>query len=270
MAEEKRVVTRRDLKEGFLALGLKAGMKVMVHSSLKSFGYVEGGADAIIDVLMEIVTPEGTLLFPSFNHEAPYNKGEIYDVRTTPTTNGLIPDIFWRREGVVRSINPTHAFAAWGKDKERYTADHQKTSAMGPDSPLGRLMEDGGYCLLLGVGYRSNTFHHHVESTVGARCLRLRGEEYPVRLADGNEVMAHTWSWRNGVCPITDQGAYIPEIRKIDREIRIGDATVNFYRLSDGYKVIARCLREGIVGQPPCKACPGRPRVCRWTVEEKE
>lgn len=268
MSEERSIVTREDLKTGFLALGLTAGMKVMAHSSLKSFGYVEGGADAVIDVLMEILTPEGTLMMPSFNHEAPYNKGDIFDVRATPTTNGIIPDTFWRREGVARSINPTHAFAAWGKDKERYTADHQKTSAMGPDSPLGRLMADGGYCLLLGVGYHSNTFHHHVETMEGAKCLNLRGEVYPVRLADGSERMAHTWSWRNGVCPITDMGAYVPGMAAIDKEIKIGDSTVNFYKLSEGYQVIAKCLREGIDGHPPCKDCPTRPRVCKWSVTE--
>lgn len=36
-------------------------MKVMVHSSLKSFGHVEGGADTVVDALMELLTPEGTL-----------------------------------------------------------------------------------------------------------------------------------------------------------------------------------------------------------------
>ena len=170
------VVTKEILKQGFSDLGIRAGMKLMVHASLKSFGYVEGGADTVIDALMELLTPEGTLMMPSFNHEAPYLQGEIFDISHTPTTNGLIPDTFWRRPGVSRSLNPTHPFAAWGKDRERYTRDHQKTSAMGHDSPLGRLMEDGGYCLLLGVGYGRNTFHHYVESCEGSPCLRLRGE----------------------------------------------------------------------------------------------
>jgi len=267
--EGRSIVTREYLKQAFADLGICAGMKVMVHSSLKSFGYVEGGADTVIDVLMELVTEEGTLLFPSFNHEAPYFEGDIYDVTRTPTTNGKIPDTFWRRPGVSRSINPTHAFAAWGKDHERYTADHQKTSAMGPDSPLGRLKEDGGYCLLLGTGYRSNTFHHHVESCEGAQCLRLRGEKFPVRLADGTEIMAHTWSWRGGRCNITDTASYAPLMAEIDRSAKIGDATVNLYKLSEGYEVIARCLREGFNGNPPCKDCPVRPRVNKWTVEEE-
>ena len=119
----KTLVTKEMLKQGFAELGIRAGMKVMVHSSLKSFGYVEGGADAVIDALMELLTPEGTLMMPSFNHEAPYFEGDIFDISKTPTTNGLIPDTFWRREGVSRSMNPTHAFAAWGKDRERYKSD---------------------------------------------------------------------------------------------------------------------------------------------------
>ena len=77
--EGRSIVTREYLKEAFADLGICAGMKVMVHSSLKSFGYVEGGADTVIDVLMELVTEEGTLMFPSFNHEAPYFEGDIYE-----------------------------------------------------------------------------------------------------------------------------------------------------------------------------------------------
>ena len=263
-------VTKEDLKEGLRALGVREGMKVMVHSSLSRFGYVEGGADTVVDALQELLTPEGTLLMPSFNHEAPYLEGGIYDVLRTPTTNGIIPDTFWRRPGVFRSVNPTHAFAAWGKDAARYTEDHQKTSAMGPDSPYHRLMKDGGWCLLLGVGYRSNTFHHVVESCEGAPCLRLRGEWYPVRLRDGREIMAHTWSWRDGFCPLDDGVSYAPYMAEIDRRWKIGDAEATLYRLEEGYGIIARGLKEGVGKLAPCSRCPVRPRVCRWTVGKEE
>ncbi len=262
-------VTKDDLKRGLRKLGVRAGMKVLVHSSLSRFGYVEGGADTVIDALTELLTSEGTLLMPSFNHEAPYDEGEIFDVLRTPTTNGAVADAFWRRPGVLRSVNPTHAFAAWGKDAGRYTEDHQKTSAMGVDSPYYRLMKDGGWCLLLGVGYGSNTFHHVVESCEGAPCLRLRGERYPVRLADGREIMAHTWSWRDGSCPIDDGAAYAPFMAAIDRRERIGGADATLYRLEDGYAIIAKFLREGLGELPPCSRCPRRPRVCRWTVEDE-
>ena len=55
-------VTKEDLKRGFTQLGLKRGDVVGVHSSLSSFGYVESGADTVIDALLETVGEEGTCL----------------------------------------------------------------------------------------------------------------------------------------------------------------------------------------------------------------
>ena len=115
----------------------------MVHSSLKSFGRVEGGARTVIAALMEVITPEGTLLFPSFNHGRAFEEGQpgYFDPRETPTTNGAIPDLFWRMPGVLRSLAPTHAFAAWGKNARRYMQFHHRTLTMGPESPLGTPLE---------------------------------------------------------------------------------------------------------------------------------
>ena len=68
---------------------------------------------------------------------------------------------------VLRSLAPTHAFAAWGKNARRYTQFHHRTLTMGPESPLGLLSKDGGYGMLLGVGYRTIA-RHVVETTVGS------------------------------------------------------------------------------------------------------
>ena len=56
-------------------LGLQAGMGVVVHSSLRSLGHVEGGAQTVVEALMEIITPEGTLVMPSFNHDVSIPRG---------------------------------------------------------------------------------------------------------------------------------------------------------------------------------------------------
>jgi aminoglycoside 3-N-acetyltransferase len=262
------IVTQTDLAAGFRDLGLASGMHIMVHSALSSFGYVEGGPATIIAVLMEMLTPEGTLLMPSFNHGAPFgpNGPGYYDPRETPTTNGAIPDRFWRMEGVVRSLNPTHAFAAWGKHAERYTRLHHRTLTMGPGSPLGLLHQDGGVCLLVGVNYMSNTFHHAVEMSTGAPCLGRRTEAYPVVLPDGRRVMGRTWGWREQPCPFTDRNRYADEMAPFQRSNRIGASTIILYRLRDCYSVVARILAQGKSGFPPCRACPIRPRRVSETV----
>ncbi len=261
-------VTHTDLVDGFHRLGLVPGMRVMVHSALSTLGYVEGGPTAIISALMETLTPEGTLLMPSFNHGAPFAPGApgYYHPRETATTNGAIPDHFWRMDGVQRSLNPTHPFAAWGRDAERYTRLHHRTLTMGPDSPLGLLHQDDGACLLVGVDYRSNTFHHHVEMSTGAPCLGQRTEAYPVVLPDGRRVMGRTWGWRQQACPFTDSNRYADEMVPLQRTSKIGGSEVTFYRLKDCYSVVADILEHGKDGFPPCRGCPIRPRHVAETV----
>ena len=261
-----------DLIASFRKIGLARGMGLVVHSSLKSFGHVAGGPHAVLQALMDILTPAGTLLLPTFNHGVPFEPGGAgyFDPLQTPTINGAIPDAFWRLPGVSRSLDPTHPFAAWGKNSLRYTANHHRTITMGPQSPLGLLLQDDGWCLLLGVTYLANTFHHAVEMSpaVSAPCLGVRTEAYPVRLPGGRMVTGRTWGWRGGECPFTDHGRYGAEMQRLglERVLQVGLSQVTLYRLSDGYQVIASILKNGLDGIAGCSGCPVRPRQCEFTV----
>lgn len=254
-------ITSEEIAGGLQRFGLLEGAGVMVHSSLRSFGQVEGGAEAVIRALMQVVTPAGTIMMPSFNHGVIFEQdpAAVFDPLTTPTINGAIPDRFWRMPGVYRSLDPTHAIAAWGKNAERYTRYHHRTLTMGPDSPLGMLCAEGGYGLFLGVHYGANTFHHVVEMSTGAPCLGQRTEAHPVRLPDGRVVEGRTWRWRARACPITDYHRYAPFMRPHQRRLRIGRCTATLFRLSDCYAVIEPLLRQGLGPYPPCSACPIRP-----------
>lgn len=263
-------ITQTSLEAGLRGLGLQAGMRVMVHSSLSKFGHVEGGAATVVETLLAILTPAGTLMMPSFNHGAPfspYGPG-YFDPAETPTTNGAIPDHFWRQPNVRRSLNPTHSFAVWGADADRYVSRHHQTLTMGPESPLGLLAADGGYGLLLGVSYRSNTFHHVVEMSTGAPCLGKRTEVYPMRLADGQQVMGRTWGWRAKPCPFTDGDRYGAEmsVRGLDQVAKIGASRCTLFKLQDCYDLVAEILGAGRDGFPPCARCPIRPRHVAATV----
>jgi aminoglycoside N3'-acetyltransferase len=170
---------------------------------------------------------------------------------------------------VHRSLHPTHAFAAWGKHARGYVARHHRTLTMGEGSPLASLLADDGYCLLLGVNYQSNTFHHVVETAMGAPCLGPRTEAYPVVLGDGRRVTGRSWGWRDGDCRLTGGNAYAEEMecRGLQREVRIGSCRAVLYRLRDCYDVVSGFLREGRDGNPPCSRCAIRPRKVAHTVE---
>ncbi|MCX6019892.1 MAG: AAC(3) family N-acetyltransferase [Chloroflexi bacterium] len=264
-------LTQHSIEHELRTLGVARNMRLMTHSSLSSFGHVEGGAATIVRALMNIVGPEGLLLFPSFNHGDTFGPdfSQPFDPHTTKTTNGAIPDAFWRMPGVRRSLDPTHAFAAWGADAERYVAQHHRTLTMGAQSPLGLLLADGGSCLLLGVDYDRNTFHHVVETVTGAPCLGKRCEAYPVQLPNARIVAGRTWGWRNGVCPITDMNRYgrIMHARDLDRRSIIGECHATLFALRDCLTVVSELLRDGLDDIPPCTRCPIRPRTMSATVE---
>jgi aminoglycoside 3-N-acetyltransferase len=267
---EVQNVTREEIAAGLRRLGLEAGAGVMVHSSLKSFGHVDGGPREVIHALMEVLTPQGTLLMPSFNHNAIVEEGGAgyFDPLQTPTTNGAIPEAFWRMPGVLRSLDPTHAIAAWGRESRRYVQYHHRTLTMGAQSPLGQLLADGGYGLLLGVDYGSNTFHHVVETMLGAPCLGRRSEAYPLALSDGRRVLARTWGWREQACPLDDHTLYAEAMgaNGLHRETTIGGCRALLFRLSDCYSIVSDLLRHGKGSFPPCERCTIRPRTVEQTV----
>ncbi|NCO38091.1 MAG: AAC(3) family N-acetyltransferase [Armatimonadetes bacterium] len=265
-------VTTAEIVEGLRRLGVERGMKLMVHSSLRSFGHVDGGAEAVIAALVDAVGPDGTLMMPSFNHGAPFKAGgaNLYDPLETPTVDGKIPDTFWRMPGVLRSLDPTHAYAVWGADAERYTREHHLTLTMGEDSPLGLLAREGGYQLNLGTSHHTTTAKHVAEMWRRTPCLGLRTEAYPGRMPDGSVQLLRTWGWRKQSCPLTESGEYIEaemERLNMQHKTQIGAATVTLLKLTDCLEAIWGLLDNGHAGHPPCSQCPIRPRTCEWTVE---
>lgn len=264
-------LTTEQIRAGLADLGVEPGMHVMVHSSLSAFGWVEGGAEAVVAALMDAVGPGGTLLMPSFNHDVPFRPGGpgIYDPAVTPTGNGRIPDTFWRLPGVRRSLNPTHPYAAWGANAERYTRDHHNTLTMGEDSPLGLLARDGGFQLNLGTTHLTTTAKHVAETMLRVPCLGYRTEAYPVRLPDGSRAIHRTWGWRERDCPLTESGLLIEQEmmrRGLQRTQRIGPCPVTLFQVRDVIRTIWDLLRHGYRGIPPCSRCPIRPRRTRATV----
>ena len=152
-------VTRAELQGGLRALGLEADDRVIVHSSLSSLGWVEGGAETVVDALLEVVGSEGTVMMPTFTtgDAEPFNRAE------TPSVTGRITEELRTREGAVRSAHPTHSVSAVGANAESLTRGHEPANSLGPDSPMHRLIEAGGSILLLGVDHTSNSSVHIAE-----------------------------------------------------------------------------------------------------------
>lgn len=152
------------IKYDLSRLGVCAGDKIMVHSSFKSLGKVDGGVMTFIDALKDTVTTEGTLFFPTFTYDCVNRSNPVFDVESTVSHVGIIPEIFRKTDGVKRSVHPTHSLAVWGKGRDEFIKDHCKDNVcVGENSPLFKLKNADGKILMVGCGITHNTLIHGVE-----------------------------------------------------------------------------------------------------------
>jgi aminoglycoside 3-N-acetyltransferase len=150
-----QTLTKQELIKSFLTIGIGQGTRLVVQSSLRSLGPVEGGADTVIDALLECIGPDGLLIMPTFT----YNNA-IFDPASTPGRTGILTEIFRGRPDTVRSLHPTYSVAAFGRDAHVVCDGHHLVPGLGKDSPLDRVAKSGGGVLLLGVGHTGNSTVH--------------------------------------------------------------------------------------------------------------
>jgi aminoglycoside 3-N-acetyltransferase len=130
-------------------------MALIVHSSLKSIGWVIGGPVTVVQALIEAISPEGTLIMPT--HSSDYSDPEpwqnpparsvtwpiirehmpAFDTAITPSTYmGIIPEVFRTFPDTRRSYHPTVSFCAFGKHAEQIVSNHSLSYSLGEESPL--------------------------------------------------------------------------------------------------------------------------------------
>lgn len=177
------VTAKEDLLHLFLKLGLETADDIMVHSSMGSLGHVVNGPIDVIDALiMTVGLNEGTILMPAHTGQLtdpsdwsnpPLDKESIdiikekmnpLDLKLTPVRGrGVIAQSFLSYSGVKRSDHPLNSVSAMGKRASFYTGSHSFDEPEGLDSPIGRLYENNGKVLGIGVGVSRFTAIHLAE-----------------------------------------------------------------------------------------------------------
>lgn len=148
--------------------GIRAGDVVFVHSSLKAIGPFDGGADAIIDTFLEVLTPEGLLAVPTHTWATVSDKQPVFHQTHSPSTVGVLTNVVRGRRNAVRSLHPTHSVAAIGDRADEFCRGHERDETpCSPNSPYGRLIDWGGKVVLLGVDLTRCTFFHCLEEVAG-------------------------------------------------------------------------------------------------------
>lgn len=169
-------------------LGVKPGGVLLVHSSFKSLGPVDGGAETVIQGLLDALGPEGTLLMPALSYMTVGPSSPVFDVKHTPSCVGWLPEYFRTRIGTLRSVHPTHSVCGVGPRASDLLAEHRgDTTPCGPRSPFSKLPAVGGQVLFLGCGLEPNTSMHAVEEHIVPPYLYGPPVTYRIVLEDGAE-----------------------------------------------------------------------------------
>ncbi len=166
MSEAARpVITRERIADGLRRLGLGAGDVVFFHSSLKSLGRVDGGAEAVVDAFLDVVGADGLLIAPTLSWcFASYGPRRApFDADETPSRVGAISEALRRRPNAYRSAHPTHSIAGIGRRAHELVAGHDNTSTFGKEGPYRRYVDWGAKILFLGVTNTCNTTLHAIE-----------------------------------------------------------------------------------------------------------
>lgn len=171
--------TRENLIKQLEQLGIDNKGTLLIHSSMKSMGEVEGGADTVLDAFTEYMK-DGLLVLPTHTWSYINAENPKFDVHRSPSCIGILPELFRKRPGVVRSLHPTHSVAALGRDAAEFTKDdHLFDTPCARGSAWGKLLDRKATILLVGVDLKRNTFIHGVEEWV----------DIPGRLTDTHEML---------------------------------------------------------------------------------
>jgi aminoglycoside 3-N-acetyltransferase len=246
------LVTRERIAGDLRALGVRAGHTLLVHASLRSIGYVDGGAPTVVAALRDAVGDSGNIVVPASTEansltsrahrariarlsaaEAKNYRDAMpaFDPASTPGGAGAIAEAVRTAKGAFRSEHPQSSFAAIGPLAWDLMANHSLDCHLGEDSPLGHLYKlDRTFVLLLGVGYKACTALHLAEYRYTANPPR---RTYACVVAtDGRR---HWAAYRDVVLDDHQFGVigdYI-DAQMVPRAENVGNAKGRLLRLSD-------------------------------------
>ena len=253
-------VRLRDLLLGLRDL-LLADAPVIVHSSLKSFGQVEGGAVTVVNAL---VAAFNRVIVPTFTYKTmiipltgPENNGLTYG--SQPDQNrmaefftprmpadplmGIIPETFRRHPRAIRSKHPIQSFA--GINAEKFITSQTLTDHL---APLRLLEQADGWVVLMGVDHTVNTSIHYAE--------KLAGRKQFIRWALTPKGVVECPGFPG--CSAGFQ-AVAPEMEKFTRKVQIGGSLVRAVPLKMLFKVVVGRIKKDplalLCQQEDCERC---------------
>jgi aminoglycoside 3-N-acetyltransferase len=185
--------TNKDLLKQLEASNINVKGTLMVHSSMKAIGQVDGAPKTVIDTLCHYMK-DGLLLFPTHSWDENSLKDDTFNVRTERSCVGILTNTVLTRNDVVRSLHPTHSVAAYGKRKVAYTNKDKIIIQRGEQlTPcprygcFGSLYDEDSQILFIGATLKTDTYIHSIEEWLNIPD-RLRDRPRLVKVIDYDQT----------------------------------------------------------------------------------
>ena len=241
------MTSRTALMHQLEQLGVPHDRPVVVHTSLRAVGEIEGGGEGFLDALIAWVTEDfspggGLLCIPTHTWASLGGEDPVtMDMNSDKTCVGTLPTLALRRilargDGV-RSLHPTHSMAVFGdpaKVREDVAGEERTDTSTGPGGCWGRLYDEGGSVLLVGVGHDRNTFLHSVEERLGV----------PNRLS--SETVRADIRLRSG--------EIIERSIRCHRTVGIPEVSSKYPKYEPAFRAHG-CIRDGFLGEAKTQLC---------------
>lgn len=232
--------TKEKLLEQLAKLQVPAGSIVLMHTSLRAIGQVEGGTGSLLDALLEHFTREKGLFCVPAHTWHNMDKPVVLKMDDPDTCLGGFSAAALKDGRGIRTENPTHSMVVFG-DRERALSfvkgEEMVQTPTAPESCYGKLYTEGGYVLLAGVCQNRNTYLHAVDEIL----------QVPNRMEENAAVM--TVERTDGTL--------------VDREIRMfytdysEDISYRFPKYETAFRY-HDCIRDGKLGNAPVQLCDAR------------
>lgn len=239
-------MTRSELVQGLRSLGVRAGGALMVHTRMSALGWVVGGSQTVVEALLEVLGPDGTLMAYAGWEDDPWHLAEWperwqrayleelppFDPALSEADHemGRVPERIRTWPGARASSGHVMRMVAVGARAEWLTAGQPWDDPQGIGSPLARLVEAEGRVLMLGAPLETLTILHHAEALAEAPGKRWVLYRVPVR--EGARVV-----WRDVHDIDTSSRGALPYERFVPEGV-------------DAFEFIGRSALDAGIGRP--------------------
>ena len=229
----ENVIYKEDILKQLETFQIEKGKPVLVHTSLKAIGEIDGGADTLLTALISYFTKDGGLLcIPTHTWT-----NTVMDRRNAETCVGVLSNVAAAHPDGIRSMHPTHSIVVFGdreKALEFVREEAYVNTPTSPDGCYGKFYKEDGYILLIGVSHNKNTFLHCVEEKL----------QVPNRLT--KEMVERTIIHEDG--SIGKRHLYWFD------ESEIPDVSANFGKFEPAFRY-HNCIVDGFIGNAKTQLC---------------